>query len=209
MRRAKKVPKTSAKADERRESLFEKYKDPSEDSVGPEGVERLCRDLQVDPADRKVLLMAWKMGAQQMGFFSRSEFEQGLRVLNANDVHTLKASLEQVAIKVDNDPDVFQSFYQFAFKFCLTEPRQKIIDIETCIQMLSIVMTNQAHLQPFIDFLQHQTEYKFINNDQWMGFYRFSLEVAPDCSDYDEAQAWPLLLDNYVEYRQKHPQHHA
>ena len=44
----------------------------------------------------------------------------GLRVLNANDVHTLKNSLEQVAIKVDNDPDVFQSFYQFAFKFCLT-----------------------------------------------------------------------------------------
>ncbi len=29
-------------------------------------------------------------------------------------------------------------------------------------------------------------------------------QVAPDCSDYDEAQAWPLLLDNYVEYRQKH-----
>lgn len=59
----------------------------------------------------------------------------------------------------------------------LQEPRQKIIDIDTCIQMLSIVMTNQAHLQPFIDFLQHQKEYKFINNDQWMGFYRFSLEV--------------------------------
>ena len=55
---------------------------------------------------------------------------------------------------------------------------QKIIDIDTCIQMLSIVMTNQAHLQPFIEFLQHQTEYKFINNDQWMGFNRFSLEVS-------------------------------
>ena len=39
-------------------------------------------------------------------------------------------------------------------------------------------MTNQAHLQPFIDFLHHQAEYKFINNDQWMGFYRFSLEVS-------------------------------
>ena len=64
----------------------------------------------------------------------------------------------------------------------LQEPRQKIIDIDTCIQMLSIVMTNQAHLQPFIDFLQHQTEYKFINNDQWMGFYRFSLEVSCSCA---------------------------
>lgn len=80
-----------------------------------------------------------------MGFFSRSEFDQGsqiwkqlasvycvlpislsthcrsgLRLLSAHDVPSLKASLNQVAIKVDNDPDVFQSFYQFAFKFCLT-----------------------------------------------------------------------------------------
>ena len=28
-----------------------------------------------------------------------------------------------------------------------------------------------------------------------------SAQVAPDCSDYDEGQAWPLLLDNYVEYK--------
>ena len=44
----------------------------------------------------------------------------GLRALNAHDVPTLKAGLDQVAIQVDNDPDVFQNFYQFAFKFCLT-----------------------------------------------------------------------------------------
>ena len=92
--------------------------------IGAAGVEKLCRDLQVDPSDRKVrnmlaitiklvlatlhillaldsfqahmtislqlsereqhmpqvLLLAWKMGAQQMGFFSRSEFEQGVQV---------------------------------------------------------------------------------------------------------------------------------
>lgn len=44
----------------------------------------------------------------------------GLRALNAHDVPSLKTAIDQVAIKVDNDPDVFQNFYQFAFKFCLT-----------------------------------------------------------------------------------------
>lgn len=44
----------------------------------------------------------------------------GLQLLSAHDLPTLKSSLNQVAIKVDNDPDVFQSFYNFAFKFCLT-----------------------------------------------------------------------------------------
>lgn len=28
-------------------------------------------------------------------------------------------------------------------------------------------------------------------------------QVKPDCSNFDEAQAWPLLLDNYVEWRRK------
>ena len=73
---------TSSKASETHEDLFPKYKESSEDSIGPEGtlpgklsisactvlhiiscrerlftaagVEKLCRDLQVDPADRKV-----------------------------------------------------------------------------------------------------------------------------------------------------------
>lgn len=28
-------------------------------------------------------------------------------------------------------------------------------------------------------------------------------QVKPDCSNFDESQAWPLLLDNYVEHVQK------
>ena len=28
-------------------------------------------------------------------------------------------------------------------------------------------------------------------------------QVKPGCENYDESQAWPLLLDNYVEWRQQ------
>lgn len=28
-------------------------------------------------------------------------------------------------------------------------------------------------------------------------------QVKPDCSNFDESQAWPLLLDNYVEHVKK------
>jgi len=27
--------------------------------------------------------------------------------------------------------------------------------------------------------------------------------VSADCGNYDEAAAWPLLLDNYVEWRRR------
>ena len=59
----------------------------------------------------------------------------------------------------------------------LQEPGQKIIDLETAIQMLNITMVKNQHLGPFTEFLQHQTDYKTINLDQWAGFGRFTQEV--------------------------------
>jgi len=57
------------------------------------------------------------------------------------------------------------------------EPRQKIIDLETANQMSRIAMAGNPHLEPFVAFLEKQTEYKTITLDQWQGLGRFTLEV--------------------------------
>ena len=31
----------------------------------------------------------------------------------------------------------------------------------------------------------------------------FSMQIDSKCSNYDESQAWPLVLDMYVEWRQE------
>lgn len=192
--------KTSKETDKVSE-LFQAYKDKNEDGVGPEGTERLCRDLGLDPADRKVLLLAWKMGAQRMGYFSRQEWNQGFQRLRANSMSGVEQGLVAVEDEVE-DAEAFLDFFEFAFKFCLTEPRQKIIDLETGIQMLRITLVGNVHLEPFVTFLEQQTEYKTITLDQWQGLGRFTQEVNSNCSNYDESLAWPLLLDMYVEWRQ-------
>lgn len=62
----------------------------------------------------------------------------------------------------------------------MQEPRQKIIDIETAVQMLSIAMPpTEPHLEPFNNFLQIQKEYKAVNLDQWSSFQRFAEEACP------------------------------
>ena len=96
--------------------------------------------------------------------------------------------------------------------------------------MMGITMPGDPHLEPFLEFLREQTEFKYMNQDQWTSFGRFTqevwatpclcsqsfvlcslsffklrldilLQVETDCSNYDESQAWPLLLDNYVEWK--------
>ena len=67
----------------------------------------------------QVLLMAWKMGAQRMGYFSRSEFESGARALKAYDAKAMR----RAALALEDEvaaPSALLAFATFAFKFCLT-----------------------------------------------------------------------------------------
>ena len=67
-----------------------------------------------------------------------------MQLLSAHDLPTLKSNLNQVAIKVDNDPDVFQSFYQFAFKFCLTVSAvvNLVVYASTCAQARKLTQSD-------------------------------------------------------------------
>jgi len=44
-------------------------------------VEKFCRDLGVDPENVALLVLAWKMGAKQMGYFTLQEWILGLTEL--------------------------------------------------------------------------------------------------------------------------------
>jgi len=45
---------------------------------GPEGMEKLCEDIGVEPENVVMLVLAWKMNARQMGFFTQQEWLRGL-----------------------------------------------------------------------------------------------------------------------------------
>ena len=49
--------------------------------AGPDGMERFCRDLRVDPENIVMLVIAWKMDAKNMGYFTAQEWVRGLSQL--------------------------------------------------------------------------------------------------------------------------------
>ncbi|TYI92874.1 hypothetical protein E1A91_D02G101300v1 [Gossypium mustelinum] len=77
------------------------------------------------------------------------------------------------ALRVDTvirRPSNFVDFYSYSFCYCLTEEKQKSIDIESICQLLDLVLGSQFRAQI-------QSDYKVINLDQWMGFFRFCNKV--------------------------------
>ena len=61
----------------------------------------------------------------------------------------------------------------------------------------------QDRLESFIQFLEQAKQYQRITLDQWTSFYDFCMEVE-DLSCYDEAvSAWPVMIDEYVEFMEE------
>ncbi|KAL8138705.1 hypothetical protein V2J09_004706 [Rumex salicifolius] len=185
---------------EKIDKFFSVYANPSMGMIDPDGIEKLCSDIKVDHTDVRILMLAWKMQSEKQGYFTLEEWRRCLKPLCVNTVAKLKKAIPEIEKEVRR-PSNFVQFYSYAFKYCLTEEKQKSIDIDTVCQLLDIVLGSlfRAHADYLIDFLKEQTDYKAINMDQWVGFYRFCNEISfPDMSNYDADMAWPLILDNFA-----------
>ncbi|KAI8636909.1 Cullin binding-domain-containing protein, partial [Parasitella parasitica] len=55
----------------------------------------------------------------------------------------------------------------------------------------------------FVQFVQEKKPVKVINKDQWSSLLDFCKAVPQDLSTYDSTSSWPVLFDDYVEWRQQ------
>ena len=112
---------------------------------------------------------------------------------------------------------LFSHLFLCPFKFCFQFNREgthKTLDKELVVGLLQLVLkdTNRVardRLDSFCKFLEDSGDtYERITLDQWLSFWDFS--VSPECDDlsaYDEdTSAWPVLIDEYVEYTKKEEQ---
>ncbi|XP_024036440.1 DCN1-like protein 4 isoform X2 [Citrus clementina] len=178
--------KASSKEMERIDNLFYSYANKSSGMIDPEGIESLCSDIEVSHTDVRILMLAWKMKAEKQGYFTLEEWRRGLKALRADTVNKLKKALPDLEKEVKR-PTNFQDFYAFAFRYCLTEEKQKSVDIESVCELLGLVLGSQYRAQ--VDYL---IEYLKIQSDYKISF--------PDFNNYDPNLAWPLVLDNFVEW---------
>ncbi|CAA7026057.1 unnamed protein product [Microthlaspi erraticum] len=194
--------KATTKEMDRIDHLFNQYANKSSNLIDPEGIEELCSNLEVSHTDIRILMLAWKMKSEKQGYFTNEEWRRGLKALRADTINKLKKALPELEKEVRRQSN-FADFYAYAFRYCLTEEKQKSIDIETICQLLDIVMgsTFRAQVDYFVEYLKIQNDYKVINMDQWMGFFRFCNEISfPEMTEYNPELAWPLVLDNFVEW---------
>ncbi|KAI3974703.1 hypothetical protein MKX01_004432 [Papaver californicum] len=187
------------------DKLFNLYANEATKTIEPDGIEKLCADLGIAHTDVRIMMLAWKMSAAKMGYFTLSEWQNGFDALKANSMRNLSKALTKLQkdIKKEAYKEEFLELYSYAFKYCLTEDRQKTVETESVCELLDMVLGLQfpAQVCKLVEYLKCQTDYKAITKDQWMGFYRFCDEVSfPDMANYDGDGGNPLILDNFVDW---------
>ena len=185
------------------EKYFDLYKDKEEDAILAEGMERFCIDLDVDPTEFIVLVLAWKFGASQMCRFTREEFMNGCQKMRAYDAKSLRNRFPELLQEARGGKN-FKDLYQFTFSFGLDHSAgQRSLPTDMAVQLWELVFTQEKPviLERWFQFLRGNVT-RGISRDTWQMFLDFCTNIEPDLSNYDESEAWPSLFDDFVECEQ-------
>ncbi|XP_056846474.1 uncharacterized protein LOC108816635 isoform X1 [Raphanus sativus] len=180
--------KTSSKEMDGTDQLFAMYANTSSGVIDPEGIEKLCASLKVPHTDIRILMLAWRMKAERQGYFTKAEWRIGLKALKVDTITKLKKALPELEKEV-RKPLNFVDFYAYAFKYCLTEEKQKFLDIETICQLLDMVLgsTFRAQVDYFVDYLKVWAP-PFCLQTSSLSFLQSVYQMQNVCSHYEQIQ---------------------
>lgn len=180
--------------------FFKKFAD-NEKAIEINGMIKLCSELEVDPSDVVMLVIAWKCGASVACVFNEQEFTSGMQSIGAESLKDLKSKLDELRALL-KDEDAFKGIYSFAYGFS-KDASQKSLDLETAVGMWQLLLPGRfALLDQWCSYLQdHYT--KSVPKDTWNLLLEFASTIKPDCSNYDPMGAWPCVIDEFVEWIQE------
>lgn len=79
-------------------------------------MEKFCADIGVQPEDITMLVLAYKMSARDMGFFTKVEWMRGFTELQCDSPSKMSGIIESLKTMLNNNL-TFKGIYRYAYDF--------------------------------------------------------------------------------------------
>lgn len=174
--------------------------DETSPNIQPEGVTKLCEQLKINPDGIDYMILAWKLGTKTPYEISRFEFIGGFDRIGCSDISSMTKRLKEIVTETQKDRKEFKKFYQWCFDYMKDKPNAKSISMDSAVATWTVVFENRFPLlQEWLAFVQ-DSGMKGIGHDAWRMTLKFVDTVGGDINKYTEEEAWPVLIDDFVDH---------
>jgi len=184
------------------EQLFSKYSEDGE-VISDSGMVKLMADIGADTDDLVSLIIAWLLNAKTLGEFTKNEFIEGFTTLRCDSVKSIKDKIPSFKSEIVDD-QAFRQFYLFVFDYS-KEANTSNLPYDLAIELWKMLKSSGKFrfLDVWFQFLDemHKTKnLKGIGRDTWALLLNFMQETNDTMTNYDPDGAWPLIIDEFVEF---------
>ncbi|KAJ5079968.1 rp42 related [Anaeramoeba ignava] len=188
---------------ERLVSLFESYYNKKSGKIEIEGVGQYFSDLGIELLHVDTLIICYFLQAKEAGLFTKDEFVNNWWKERCDTLERMKQKVVEFQKRLEKKEE-FENFYKFVFLFSKETPDRRTIPSQEASVLWGIILKDKyPHLQDWMEFVSNQQE---INQDTWNLFLDFIQTINKDFSNYDPYSAWPVLIDDFVDYMQEKEQ---
>ncbi|PHJ16928.1 duf298 domain-containing protein [Cystoisospora suis] len=175
------------------------------DVVQLEGLERLAQDLSVGLDDIFFLIFAFLCQCAEQGRITKEEFCRGMDRAGVSTVQELREAVPRLRETLTSDKGFARQVYAFAFTYSL-DIGQKSLPIDLCVAYWRLLLSADDFplMDEWITFIEevYQKRVSMLSRDSWLMLFDFmqSQGKSTNLDDYDEDGAWPLVIDEFVEW---------
>ncbi|CAM9189823.1 unnamed protein product [Heterosigma akashiwo] len=122
--------------------------------------------------------------------------------LGADSPEALRKSLPELREEISGPS--FKEFYMFCYDFGKEEGK-KSLNHEMALALWDLIMKprNYPLYETWVEFIKTQeAAYPYIPKDTWSLLGDFLQQVDAELNGYDEADAWPVAIDDFVAFVQ-------
>jgi DCN1-like protein 1/2 len=164
-----------------------------------EGLLTFSDDLKVNPLDEILLFIFWKLEAKRQYVLTSEEFNN----FQKNGCKNMKEIKGKIGSwrKDLKDNAIFKEFYRFVFDY--SRENKKVLDLEFALPTWELLFQERYPLiEKWCQFVKSFHK-KPITKDVWLQFFDFINDVGVNLHQYEDDGAWPVLIDEYVQFLKK------